>query len=519
MIARGVVPYSRQRLSALTMGPRHVAVAAVALAAAASVAAVLVSATQHPDPAIRIENSTVSEVLPGGPAWNNGIRVGHRVIELDPGATAADWQLWTTDGQFEYASTGGNHVWTLREAIPTAGFAVLAAFVAAMALRSAPALGTGFAALAVILASVPFGLTGDPVLSTSAMVLAPVVGAVWAVSWRVGPVPVRLALVLAVSAAVAAWLLARLVEPRLFGTAENVRLAAVVLTASAVLVFGVPWRSVVGIAPFGRGRLPDVAFLAVATAGVASAAVYFSLTPLFVGVALVFVLVVYGVARGAVVPLLDRMLFAELRERASMEAGEDERARLAADLHDVPLQELTGIIHRLEASGEVGDAPQLLRAVAAHIRAVTTELRPPVLDDLGLGPAIGFLAGEAGAASSAPVVVQSIADRTGVEREERCPALVELAVFRIVQEALNNARQHAGASHVWIEGQLAPEAIALTIRDNGGGLTAETQHSASRRGRLGLTSMRARAAAIDATLTVEADEPSGTRITLIWRAT
>ncbi len=157
-----------------------------------------------------------------------------------------------------------------------------------------------------------------------------------------------------------------------------------------------------------------------------------------------------------------------------------------------------------------------MRDVAEHLRAVATDLRPPVLEDLGLGPAIASLAQQANTNGSAVRALVTLDDRTGIARTARLPADVEVALFRIVQEALSNAQLHSGGTQVEVTGQLTPEQADLTIRDDGVGVADRAIQDGRRRGRLGMASMRDRAAAIGAAFSVGSAGASGTSVQVHW---
>jgi signal transduction histidine kinase len=209
----------------------------------------------------------------------------------------------------------------------------------------------------------------------------------------------------------------------------------------------------------------------------------------------------------------ERMLLADLRESARLDAVEAERAHLSRELHDVPLQQLAGIIRRLELLPEARAESEELRAVAEQLRGVATELRPPVLDDLGLAPALEFLA-EA-ASTDEVAVVAEIEDLTSLDVGGRPPAEVELAVFRVAQEAVANALRHAQASEIRLAGEVAAGRIVLSVTDDGRGLDEAEARAAARRGRLGLASIRRRAEAIDAEVDISGS-PEGTRVAVRW---
>jgi signal transduction histidine kinase len=213
-------------------------------------------------------------------------------------------------------------------------------------------------------------------------------------------------------------------------------------------------------------------------------------------------------------PRLEAVIMADLRELAAADAAEEERARLARDLHDVTLQGLSAAIRRLELVPQARAETDSLRAIADELRAVTIELRPPMLDDLGLGATLDYLAEQA---SDSGVHVQTeIVDETGIDAASRPPASVELAMYRIAQEALANALRHARARTIRVTAQIRVRSIGLEVADDGVGLRLEDKRRAAGQGRLGLTSMRRRARGIGAELSVEGS-PQGTRVTVTWR--
>jgi signal transduction histidine kinase len=262
----------------------------------------------------------------------------------------------------------------------------------------------------------------------------------------------------------------------------------------------------------GRAAVNIVAILAV---GAVFSVVYVAAFPTPVlAVVLVLVLLAAAPARTYVGSRLESALMADLRTQVEADVAEEERARLARELHDVPLQELSGVIRRLELDPAAKDATRSLRAIADELRAVAVDLRPPMLDDLGLGAALDFLA-EQTTGEAARVDVR-IDDSTGPEPDRRPPPAVELAVYRIANEAVSNAMSHARASAVSITAAVSRNSISLEIADDGVGLRDLEARRASSRGHLGLTSMRRRAQAIGAELSI-LGSATGTRVVLTWQ--
>ena len=206
--------------------------------------------------------------------------------------------------------------------------------------------------------------------------------------------------------------------------------------------------------------------------------------------------------------------------RRMVELQECERRQLANELHDRVGQSLTALSLNLrllegqlptdaaEARARVEDSVALVESTAAAIGDVLSELRPPMLDDAGL-----FLALEWHG--------RQVAARTGITVQVSCamPDVrlapnVEIALFRIAQEALNNVVKHADASRVEIALERSAAALVMTITDDGVGLrpAASTAQASARPG-LGLVTMRERAQALGGRFEAAALK-RGTRITV-----
>ncbi|MDQ7849575.1 MAG: GAF domain-containing sensor histidine kinase [Armatimonadota bacterium] len=196
-------------------------------------------------------------------------------------------------------------------------------------------------------------------------------------------------------------------------------------------------------------------------------------------------------------------------------AQEDERRRIARELHDEAGQALTALILNLEmaeraAPPEEATRLERLRAIAEHtlgeLRTLIYELRPTILDDLGLGAAIRWLVKEVVEPTGIKVDLQL----QGLER--RLPHAVETAVFRIAQEAFNNMLKHAQASRVRVAVGVDHREVSITVEDNGRGFNPATVPP-SRTGRgLGLLGMRERAELLGGRLVVESTVGQGTRV-------
>jgi signal transduction histidine kinase len=138
-----------------------------------------------------------------------------------------------------------------------------------------------------------------------------------------------------------------------------------------------------------------------------------------------------------------------------------------------------------------------------------------VLDDLGLPAALDYLAEES-TSEAIPIMVDVI-DDTGFGAGRRPPSEVELAMFRIASEAVGNAVRHSGGSGVRISAQVSPSRVEVHVADDGAGLSPDAGREAARRKRLGLASMRRRAQAIDAELSIDGSS-HGTEVRAVWQA-
>lgn len=201
------------------------------------------------------------------------------------------------------------------------------------------------------------------------------------------------------------------------------------------------------------------------------------------------------------------------RARSRLDAIESERTRLAGDLHADVLPEIAHVIRLADAGTDPTETASRLRAVADDLRDLMAERRLAVLDELGLVPALEWLA-------------ERIEERTKVRVEidihgddaQRAPREVELAAYRIAQQAIDNALVHANASTIRIDLSVSGQRLELEITDDGLGLPVDAEARALRTGHLGLADMRARATAIGGTFRIERRQGGGTTAALRWPA-
>ncbi len=199
-----------------------------------------------------------------------------------------------------------------------------------------------------------------------------------------------------------------------------------------------------------------------------------------------------------------------------VQVEEDQRRRLARELHDEPLQLFLHLARRLEAmaettavpevvSRELADARRQALDAASRLRTLSRDLRPPALDELGLVAALASLVADLDDNEEADVDLEAddLAGRLSPE--------LELAAFRITQESLRNALRHAGASHVVVRLRKGPTALTLTITDNGRGFDPDQPRGEAAAPSLGLVGMRERARLLGGTFDVHS---SGTGTTI-----
>jgi signal transduction histidine kinase len=459
----------------------------------------------------------IRSVLPGGQAWHSGIREGQAVIEINAGETQLDWVLHTRGSGADYYLTIRGATAELRGTLSLALAALLLALVGAAAVARRPRAAAAAASLAGAAGSVPLMLGGNPVISSIGGLLMFGLPVAWLVALGIRARGRRVSVVIVGLAVAFAWLTARITLPAAYDPTDTGRVAMSMTAVAAMVGLSLDRRTVGAV--IGSVDAPmalDLLGFALAAGLAISLWLVVGVPPVVVAAVLVPVAAVYVRSRRPVIRLLDRLLFGERLERASVAAIEAERGRLARDIHDEPLQELSGVIRRLETNPAVSGEATALRDVAAHLRAVATDLRPPVLEDLGLGPAIAFLAQQANANGSDVRVKVTLDDWTGIARSARLPRDVELVFFRIAQEAIGNAQRHSRGTLVEVTGGLTPEQAHLTIRDDGVGLTERAAQDGRRRGRLGMASMRERAASIGAEFGVGSASPLGTAVTVSW---
>jgi len=234
-----------------------------------------------------------------------------------------------------------------------------------------------------------------------------------------------------------------------------------------------------------------------------------------------------AVGREVGVAIENASLYEELREteilrRRLLERGyelqEEERRRIARELHDQTSQQLTSILMTLKVLGEARSLSEVqarvedLREMAAQtleeVHDLALALRPRLLDDLGLLAALQHYLGEFRDRSHLPVDFQVL----GLENR-RLPPRVETTLYRIAQEALANVMRHAQAENVGVLLEVRDTSAILIVEDDGMGFDVSgAMGSHVHEGNLGLYGMRERTALVGGTLTVESVPGEGTSV-------
>jgi len=198
-------------------------------------------------------------------------------------------------------------------------------------------------------------------------------------------------------------------------------------------------------------------------------------------------------------------------------AQEEERIRLARELHDDTVQSLIALGQRMErmqkscahegdgCAAELGELRQSLRGLVHEVRRVIADLRPTGLDELGLEPALEMLVGRLPASYHAAFGVEGTPRRLAPD--------LELALYRIAQEALKNVEQHSSAGHVEVRLRFEEQGVRLLVADDGAGFEAPSSpDELARDGHYGLLGMRERAVLAGGWLTVASSPGRGTQV-------
>jgi signal transduction histidine kinase len=199
-------------------------------------------------------------------------------------------------------------------------------------------------------------------------------------------------------------------------------------------------------------------------------------------------------------------------------AIENERNRIARDLHDGPVQGISAAALSLEAvrlmveAGEIERAAKMLQSIsselsqeALNLRRVMSDLRPPVLEERGLIPAVHELAARVQRELEIPVTVHALS-------HSDVPEEIETIAYRVVQESLSNVGKHARASQATVTIEATAGTLRVVVEDDGRGFDANNAREFLRSGKVGLASMRERAELVGGTFTVRSSPEGGTAV-------
>jgi two-component system NarL family sensor kinase len=263
------------------------------------------------------------------------------------------------------------------------------------------------------------------------------------------------------------------------------------------------WRWAVGTGVF----IDDV--VATVTASREKVEARVERTFFYIGAAMLMALLLVFVS-GLFINIRERRLadakLKKLTQRV-FDAQEEERGRVARELHDGISQILVGVRYALDtakrrlSSGDARAADTLERGIThlsgaiQEVRRISRDLRPGVLDDLGLGPALKTLAEEFGKRTGIVTEFNTVVFRNRLDDEAK------IALYRVAQEAFTNIERHAGATRVTVDVRGHARGATLRISDNGCGID-HAKPSGTRGGGLGLRNMQERVEQLDGTFTV-----------------
>lgn len=201
-------------------------------------------------------------------------------------------------------------------------------------------------------------------------------------------------------------------------------------------------------------------------------------------------------------------------------AQEEERSRLARDLHDDTIQSLVALTRKAQLTklsldgqpeaDQLGEMEEMTAQIIDDLRRIARNLRPIYLEELGLAPALRMLAQDTGSALNIPIAF------TVTGTEQRLSPEMELALYRIAQETLSNVVQHAQASLAKVHLDFTLETVTLTVTDDGRGFAVPgSPAEMAPEGHYGLLGMQERAELIGARLTIKSAPGQGTKLDVI----
>jgi len=203
-------------------------------------------------------------------------------------------------------------------------------------------------------------------------------------------------------------------------------------------------------------------------------------------------------------------------------AQEEERKRMAREIHDGPAQSLANLVLRTEIAErmlakqefqlvqeELMELKSQVRSGLEEIRKIIFNLRPMALDDLGLVPTLRKFVQD----FEEKTKIRAVFETAG--RELRMPSAMEAAVYRLVQEAFSNALKHASATYVSLELKFYPRRVLITIQDNGVGFDVEqTMARTKKNSHYGLIGMNERVELLNGKMDIQSARGQGTKISI-----
>jgi len=232
-----------------------------------------------------------------------------------------------------------------------------------------------------------------------------------------------------------------------------------------------------------------------------------------------------AVGTQATVALQNAVLYQNIREEKEriVEVEEDARKKLARALHDGPTQSIAAIAMRInyirrlvekqnkEAHLELGKIEDIARRTTKEIRHMLFTLRPLILETQGLVAALHQLSEKMLETHEQNVVIQA---QPGIERW--LDSNSQGVIFYIVEEAVNNARKHAHAEHIWVRLYQREAYFFIDIEDDGVGFDqASVDSNYESRGSLGMVNMRERTELVEGSLSVSSQEGAGTKVSVL----
>lgn len=226
---------------------------------------------------------------------------------------------------------------------------------------------------------------------------------------------------------------------------------------------------------------------------------------------------------GSIEEVNDQIEQLQVREHMGQEilrAQEIERKRMAGALHDGPVQDLANLVvqlelherlylsnHHPEAQNSFSSLKSIARGCMGEMRRIIYDLNPMTLDDLGLVPTVKN-------------VLDNLTTQTGIETdfyllglETRLASQIEVTVFRIIQESLNNSRKHANPQRIEVTIEFMPQYINAEISDDGVGFNLkEIEEKLKSGGHYGLLSMQNRAQLLNGVVRIQTNPGQGTRV-------